>query len=55
MAFADGAERRIARIAVGGSAGARAEAIRRLAAAVGARAVGEGPLRDGILGSCALP
>ncbi len=56
-AFSDGAETLIARMNRTGDAAGRAEAIRRLATAVGAvvvaRSVGQGPLRDAILAACA--
>lgn len=56
-AFVDGVETLIARAAVEEGDAGRAEAIRRLATAVGAvvaaRAVGKGPLRDEILAACA--
>ncbi len=56
-AFTDGAEMLIERLASTQNFPGRAEAIRKLATAVGAlvvaRAVGEGPLRDEILASCA--
>jgi TetR/AcrR family transcriptional repressor of nem operon len=57
-AFAEGAEKLVSRIASPeDGADARANAIRKLAMAVGAlvaaRAVGKGPLRDEILAACA--
>jgi TetR/AcrR family transcriptional regulator, transcriptional repressor for nem operon len=56
-AFAEGAEMLIARLAKTPDAAGRAEAIRKLATAIGAlliaRSVGEGLLREEVLASCA--